>query len=164
MLDPLTAFSVAGTVVQFVDYTSKVFAKSSEIYKSTRGATQINEELQELATDLIDLTTKLSRPLLHEGPPNSPSEEEQRLEQLCIACSKIAADMITRLDNLKPPRTRKRWRSFQQAIKMAWTEDEMNELTVRLSGFKEAIQMHILVGLRYNSSTMWLIYEEARAN
>ena len=152
MLDPMTAFSVAGTVVQFVDFTAEIFAKSNEIYKNAGGATQINEELHELATDLIELTTKLRRPLRLDGSVHAMSEDERRLQELCNTCSRIAQDMINRLDTLKPPGKKKRWKSFQQAIKAAWSENEMKALTARLSGYREAIQMNILVGLRYDSA------------
>jgi hypothetical protein len=56
--------------------------------------------------------------------------------------------MIDRLNQLKPPGKRKVWNSFQQALKAAWSEEEMRNLSVELSEYKEAIQMHILVGLR----------------
>lgn len=57
----------------------------------------MNGELHELATDLIDLATKLDRPLRDEGSPDAMREGEQRLQELYKACSRIAADMITRL-------------------------------------------------------------------
>jgi hypothetical protein len=64
VLNPLTAFSVAGTVVQFVDFSLKIFAKTRQIYRSAEGATKINQHLADTAQDLRNLVTKLQRPLV----------------------------------------------------------------------------------------------------
>ncbi len=148
VLDPLTAFSVAGTVVQFVDFSLKIFAKSRQIHKSAEGATEINQQLADWAQDLRNLVTKLDRPLRPAENLGNLSEDEKRLQEICIACSKIAQSMIDRLNQLKPPRKGKAWDSFKQAIKVAWSQEEIKNWSAKLFAYKEAIQMHILVGLR----------------
>ena len=37
VLDPFSTFSLAGNIVKFVDFTSKVLSKSHEIYRSSSG-------------------------------------------------------------------------------------------------------------------------------
>jgi hypothetical protein len=49
-MDPLTALSLAGTIIQFVDFGCKLLAEGKELYKSTTGILTVNEEL-ELAVD-----------------------------------------------------------------------------------------------------------------
>lgn len=55
MLDPFTALSLAGNIVQFVDFSSKLVNEASEIYRS--GSTKANDELETVTNDLIDLTS-----------------------------------------------------------------------------------------------------------
>jgi hypothetical protein len=67
-LDPLTAFSVTGTAIQFVDFSSKLFSKARQLHKSTSGALSINEELNFAATSIVNLLAKLHRPSLDGDP------------------------------------------------------------------------------------------------
>ena len=38
VLDPLTAIGLAGNIVQFVDFSSKIVGKANKIYESVDGA------------------------------------------------------------------------------------------------------------------------------
>jgi hypothetical protein len=62
MLDPLTALSVAGNIVQFIDFSTKLIAKGHELYNSVDGATVGNAELEVIARDLQDLNGRLQSP------------------------------------------------------------------------------------------------------
>ena len=84
--DTLTVFSVAGTVVQFVDFSLKIFARRKSSEKTTQ---KLNVQLQDLAQDLLGLGTKLRRPLdLQSASANANSAEEQRLQDICNSCLK----------------------------------------------------------------------------
>ncbi len=63
MLDPLTALSIASSIVQFVDYGSKLLSKSYELYESADGTTIGNAELEVIAKDLQDLNEWIQCPL-----------------------------------------------------------------------------------------------------
>jgi hypothetical protein len=52
MLDPLTALSLAGNIVQFVDFSTKLLAKGHELYKSADGTSVGYSELEAIAKDL----------------------------------------------------------------------------------------------------------------
>ena len=45
VMEPLAALSVAGTVVQFVQFASALFTGSRKIYNSTSGGSEENERL-----------------------------------------------------------------------------------------------------------------------
>jgi len=59
LLDPLTALSLAGTVVQFVDFTSKILAKGAEIHRSLDGSLRENVEVESIVKDLVQLNSRL---------------------------------------------------------------------------------------------------------
>jgi hypothetical protein len=57
-MDPITALSIAGNVVQFISFGSDLFSKGREIYKSTTGTLSTYEQLELLTTDLRSLVIK----------------------------------------------------------------------------------------------------------
>jgi hypothetical protein len=59
VLDPLTALSVAGTIVQFVNFGTRILSRSRQLYHSTKGALAQDEEFDFITTHLIKLTAKL---------------------------------------------------------------------------------------------------------
>jgi hypothetical protein len=60
-MDPLTALSTAGTIIQFVDFGIKVLVTGNSLYHSTTGAIPENVELEWVTRDLMSLTSKLSQ-------------------------------------------------------------------------------------------------------
>lgn len=52
VLEPLSAISLAGNVVQFIDLCSKLLAEGWELYRSSAGATALNLELEKTAESL----------------------------------------------------------------------------------------------------------------
>ena len=149
VLDPLTAFSVAGTVIQFVDFGSSLCSESRQLYKSARGALSVNEELELATTSIISLLAKLHRPLLDgELLSQCASEEEQALLDISKSCQEVGAHLLERLNHLKVQGTRTKWKSFRKAIEASMSKEELKSLVQRFSSFKETLQSHILVGLR----------------
>jgi hypothetical protein len=114
------------------------------------GASDVNRQLEFIASEILKLTTKVSRPLQLEGAPEGPTEDEQALVDLCHECSLVSKDLLNRLEGLRVKKDGKlrNWQSLQKAIEAAWAKDEVDLLVTRLSGFKEMINMRILIGLR----------------
>ena len=150
VLDPLSALSVAGTVVQFVDFGTKLLHTTTELYNSISGATRDEYRLSIVTTELLKLITKLSRPLLLENGRAYSTSAEDELESLCHECSLVAQELLERLEGLKVKNGSFRSvHSLQKAVKTAWTKDEIATITKRLSSFQQIIQMHVLASLRY---------------
>jgi hypothetical protein len=61
VLDPMSAVSLAATIVQFVDFSSKIVSKGYHLYKSADGVLPENERLRYVITDLKSLNSKLQR-------------------------------------------------------------------------------------------------------
>jgi hypothetical protein len=55
MLDPLTALSLASSVIQFVDFGIKLFRSGRELYGSSNGSSVGNQDLDTIAKDLKGL-------------------------------------------------------------------------------------------------------------
>jgi hypothetical protein len=154
-MDPLTALSVAGTIVQFVDFANKILKTSGQFYRSATGASTANEELELVTKDLSNLITKLRRPLGSTAP--ATDGDEKSLESLCDACSAVASELAGRLGGLKiqqqsnqseNQRQPNPWESFGAAVKSAWAKKEIEALKKRLAGFRDALEMHVIINLR----------------
>ena len=94
LLDPLSALSLAGTVVQFVDFTIKVMTKGREIYNSTSGSLAVNEELEIVTNDLLRLTERLKESTHPETQIKTLSMDEQALEAIAVNCTSIGQELL----------------------------------------------------------------------
>jgi hypothetical protein len=74
-MDPFTAVGLAGNIIQFLDFTSKLIDTGVEVSRS--GGTAENHELQNIATD-FEILCKLSHHLRPEpGQVTCVSPEDQ---------------------------------------------------------------------------------------
>jgi hypothetical protein len=152
-MDPLTALSVAGTIVQFADFGSRLFSEGKELYTSTQGALAANDELELVTSDLRALVIKIepwscsterTRPLEREE-----AEKQGRFQRICDEAVKLAGEIIQRLDKLKvKDRKARRWDSFRKAITTTWTRDDITALTARLMSLNDAIETQMLFYIR----------------
>jgi hypothetical protein len=153
MLDPLTGLSLAGTVVQFVDFSTKLLTKSYELYKSKNGCLRVNEELEEVTLSLKMLALKLKRPLTL---GDAKDEGAEGLRKLCDACIAIADEMVEKLDWVKIHAKSGSLRSMKEALRAAFKDGsqkdpagELDSLVKRLQMYENALRTRILVDLRY---------------
>jgi hypothetical protein len=144
-MDPLTAFSLAGNVIQFVDFSTKLLLTGRELYRSASGALQPYEELELVTTDLVAICDKLH----HE------EELGPEFERVCREAKEIAHELLRRLNRLKVTKGQgmqspKKWETLQQAFAIAWSKNDVEGLVARLTKIKGAIEMRILSSLRYS--------------
>jgi hypothetical protein len=151
-MDPLTALSLAGNLVQFVDFGSRLLSEGRELYKSTSGALKANDELELVTLDLRTLVLKLRRSnfstedTVHtDGGLKSGSS----FEKMCNEAATIAEDLIGKLEKLKVTGKHRLWKTIRQAIKSEWSKGEIDSLVKRLMSFKQALETHVLFSLRY---------------
>jgi hypothetical protein len=147
VLDPMTALSLAANVVQFVDFAGKIVSKGRRIYLSENGALPKNLELEVVTNDLLRLAQSLRNDGLSTGTLN---DEEKSLQAMSDECSKIAEELLRRLEKLKIKSDAKQrgWKSLRQALKSVWNKEELDELSERLLQFRDQLQFHILVSMK----------------
>ena len=108
MLSPLDALSLAGTIIQFIDFSSKVLTHSRQLYESHTGALSVNQELELVTSDLYALSQKLPAPETN----TSLTHEEETLRKLAVACAEISTELSTKLMGLRLNSKLKKWQSF----------------------------------------------------
>ncbi|KAI9770675.1 MAG: hypothetical protein M1839_003059 [Geoglossum umbratile] len=100
VLDPFSALGVAGNIVQFVDFTGRLFSKSRELYRSTSGTTAENEELGRVTRELQALCAGLASAT--RIPPESARRgiNDAALRELSKSCRRPSQAMAELLSGL----------------------------------------------------------------
>lgn len=133
-MDPLSAVSLAGTVVQFLDFGIKLVAKTHEIYNSAEGAEVRNIELDAIAQNFVSLNQRV-RNRSRQVCAYAISEDEKALEAMTEQCNKVGEELIDALQKAKVQGAHKRWKSVRQALKSV----------LRLKQYREQIVVVLLV-------------------
>ncbi|KAL2074299.1 hypothetical protein VTL71DRAFT_8077 [Oculimacula yallundae] len=95
-MEVFAAISLAGNVVGFVDFASKLIAQTMEIYNSASGVSQDNRDISILIADLSLHATKLKQ----DNSSPATSETEHRLQSLATRCAALAAEIAEKLKKL----------------------------------------------------------------
>ncbi|KAK5662519.1 hypothetical protein OQA88_8431 [Cercophora sp. LCS_1] len=95
-MDLLSALSLAGNIIAFLDFGAKLIAKSTELCGSATGSTKENDEIQQITQDLRSLADSLINNL---GNPNDT--DNKALAQLAKDCKKLCDEFLSMLKKLK---------------------------------------------------------------
>lgn len=143
-MEPLSAISLAGTVVQFLDFGIKLVAKANEIYNSAEGAEVRNIELDAITQNFVSLNRRV-RIRSHKLCAFGISEDEMALEAITAQCNKVGEELIDALQKAKVQGAHKRWKSARQALKSVLGRDKIQDLYDRLKQYREQIVVVLLV-------------------
>lgn len=139
VMDPLSALSVAGTVVKFVDSSTKIISATRQLYSASER--DVHAQAAAAANDLRDYSIKIRQPLRLAGVSGCLTEDEAALEGVCHSCMELTESFLKGLDRLKVPGKDKRrgWSSLRQALLSMWTKDDLDAIEERLAGFRREI-------------------------
>jgi hypothetical protein len=152
-LDPLSALGVVASVIQLVEFSTKIISKGQHLYKSPSGTSAENEETAAAAKRLKGLAWGIQESLRTEA--NVGDYDQAPLEAITDQCLEIADELALELEKLKVPVGAKfrRWKSFRQALKCAWSKEKLENMRRRLMELREDLGTHVIVGIRYVSIT-----------
>ena len=144
MLDPLTAVSLASSIVQFTDFGIKVVTSGINLYYSVDGFDAETSDLDFRTTNLRRLTDRIVVPTGQDDDDTSVPEDEKELVELANRCRTIATELLTVLDGLrvrKPAGTSRKWESFRKAIaaQTPWNKDKVASLERNLLSARQAV-------------------------
>ncbi|KAE9362882.1 hypothetical protein N431DRAFT_490327 [Stipitochalara longipes BDJ] len=153
-MDPLTALSVAGTIVQFIDFGSKLLKEGRGLYRSSTGALNANQKLELTIADLQAVVKKLREIFASDASTKpltkSQDADECLLERICHGAIQVANELLEKLSELKLKGNKgRKWESFQQAVKYVWSREEIADMMKRLANFREALNSRVLISLRH---------------
>ena len=148
-MDPLSALSLAGNVIQFVDFGTKLISKSVEIYKSADGSLATNQDLRANTAHLAVIATRLEVPMTGQVQLLELSMNEIALQQLSRSCKEVADELLGILSGLVARKSNKKWNSVRKALNSVWKEQEIERLESRLNTFRQQLVLHLVASLRY---------------
>jgi hypothetical protein len=146
-MEPLRAFSLAGTVLEFARFGIELLSDGFELYKSSHGALSANEQLELAVVDLRALLVKLRA---RERPPatQAVTDDPNTFHRILCSAEEAAAELVSRLEGLKVKSMKDRkWESVRKAIRTVCTKDEIAALAQKLVVFKDAMQTHVLFSI-----------------
>jgi hypothetical protein len=154
MMDPLTALSVAGTIIQFVDFGSKLVTNGIQLYKYSLGSLEVHEELELITGDIQAVVTKLRKtcPTVSAGAVRPLTEadtrHEERFRMICEDATLVAEELLSKLNAVKVKSGKHHvWESLKAAVNFAWSKDEISSLKARLSNLKESLELRSLLSM-----------------
>lgn len=115
----LSALGVASTVVQFVDFSSKLIHRGYNICRSDYGDL-LNKDRKIIAEHLNILTTELEGSL-------QVGRFGHELYQLSRECKRLEAKLLQAVRKLKTSHKRHTWNSFLEALSILWNEKHILE-------------------------------------
>ena len=149
-MDLMSALSVAGTIVQFVDFGSKLIQNGYGLYNSSRGTLPANQELDLIAADLQSVLSKLrtsAEPTDLVGPLTQEDCKGQlSFENVCEGAATVAEELLQSLDTLKVRGKKyRKLSSLQKALENLWSREEIGGIVKRLATYKQALMTRVLL-------------------
>jgi hypothetical protein len=139
-MEPLSALGLAGAIVQFVDFCSKLLDGAVTAYSQGSAFSPEISDLSDVTRDLANVTSQLAAP-----PPNRQDEALCKLAANCQAVSNELQDILKDF----MARTAK---SKRESLRVAWVHlmkrKEIASLQARLDRYRSEIVLQLAVIMR----------------
>jgi len=143
MIEPLTAFALAGNILQFVEAGFKVTHILQQLWKGS--ATDENLEIELVKKDMDEICTRL---VSTSTLSTAPSKDDEKLRILAQSCQELSKELDIVLQKLviktKTHGSRRRLEVLQKALKSILEMDKIKDLQKRLSALGEQISVRMI--------------------
>jgi hypothetical protein len=138
MIEALAAVGLASSIVQFVDFGTKLLSNGRELYKSAEGVLQENVELGKITESIKSTAQSIAN--------NAIGVNDTELREMAGACKTLADELLTVLNSLKIDNTknrqleiiRKSLKSFRFAARLKRIYEQLctlrNQVCFQLNG------------------------------
>lgn len=144
--DSPTALGLAGNVVQFVDFGSKLVSEAQDVYHSTSGNSTRNAALPASAESFRRLSTRLAESAASTAP--FQSKDQADLARFAESCRKTVEELIGILEGLAVS-SNQTWKQNQQASKAALKKTKLDEIATRMDRLRSEMSVRLMQMLRY---------------
>ncbi|OCL05553.1 TPR-like protein [Glonium stellatum] len=139
-MDPITIIALFGNVLQFVEFSSSLISKSTELFNSSNGALTEHTDIEAAANRLSLLNSKLIDGATKTG--------DEKLRDICESCESTASELLAALDRVKVKSKHRKWDSIRKALRTVWSKEDIAKLDQRLARVREELNMHVTADLR----------------
>ncbi|KAF2228710.1 hypothetical protein EV356DRAFT_537856 [Viridothelium virens] len=155
-MDPLSAMGVAGNIIAFVEFTSKLVSKAYEIYLSTARMTDEHADLANVIEDVHAVTRRLGSSA---GP--AVTDDEAALINLVNKCRKLSEDLIRALERLQTKKPMSKSESFHVAWRAMREKGNLESLEKRIGRYRRQILDRIVVMMSEDTSSMYKLLQQS---
>ncbi len=134
-MDPLSAIGLASGIIQFIDFGRRVICKASNIC-----ADYETISIRSLARNLLDLSAKINI---------NQTNISYKLKDLLRKSTSTANELFDYLEKAEIQGDKTAWKSTRQAFHSVMGEEKQLEIEKRLGGYRNAIELRLLVEFRY---------------
>ncbi|KAH7243062.1 hypothetical protein B0J15DRAFT_528807 [Fusarium solani] len=142
----MDGISLAASIIQIIDISSRVVAKGIDIYQSADGQLTEHGEIDHVTRALSSSARRIRISIAANRPPYTDAEMEQL--RLATDCRQIANELLKALERLKRRGRPGKWTSLRQGLKTVWNEDKIASLERRLDRYRQQMIESILETLR----------------
>lgn len=129
-MEALAAVSLAGNILQFLDFVGDVVSKSRRVVSSE------DKHRDDITYHLKILNNRLLC---------ASNDIDTGLKELCCQCNSVADDLLLILENTKVKKETTRLQSLRKALRSVWGKERIVELETQLSTFRQELSLCILV-------------------
>jgi hypothetical protein len=145
-MEALAALSLAGNVVQFIQFASQVITETRETYRSADDAGAQHLDLETVAKIL----RKQISPLQASAQASAEAVGGLEFKELLASCNEAANELHSAIQELKvKDGPHRKWRSFGKALISVWKREKISSFQKRVSLLRDQIQFHIVDDLRF---------------
>ena len=172
MLDPLTALSVAGSIIQIVDFGSRLFALTARTLESD-GTSEANVDLGLVLNDLRVVSRGLERAYTSTNPvlvaqaaptEHLPAERNGSVEYSQHHTTKtidqrshaISIRLLKVLESIKSKGNGKcnTWNALRQSLHTLLKKDEIDDYLKQLEPLRGELILNLVDAMRYVSEVL----------
>jgi len=144
MLDPLSAISLAGAVVQFVNFSVRLASAGHELYE--KGSLANNDAVEQITLDIAHLAEELGA---HRPPASKhPSQDEIALQQLASSCKELAEEMMAVLKTLKVQEPKNGLEVVRKSLRSMRKKGKIQNIEKRLDKIRDELSLRLTAILR----------------
>jgi len=151
-MEPLSALSIASAVIQIADFSSKVIARTREVYSSASGTIEETTLLEDAMTNLEDLMigleSSISRKSAGRGAFHQKTADQQLLH-LAKESHAVAADLREMLNKVKLKKDGRQRGALNQGLRSVLEQKNISALKEKLDEIRKQIDTALLISLRY---------------
>jgi signal transduction protein with GAF and PtsI domain len=141
MIEPLTAFALAGNIVQFVEVAYKATVILRQIWDAS--ATDENLEIEAIAQDVTDISAKL---ITTSSSASAISQDEEKLQQLARRCEDPAGELTKMLQDLvvRSKGMKRRIEAVHKTLEQMYRREKIESLQRRIRDLRDQISARMI--------------------
>lgn len=149
-MEALAVVGLAGNICQFLDFSCRVLDNVNKISQSEVDRSKEAQELYHVTEKLQDLCTNLSNSRKDvQGQSVTMKPAQDPLVEIAQGCEAVAAELLSKLDSMKPKDPTSKRSNFMAAFKTTWQDRTVKDMQARLQTYRSQLMLHVQVMQRY---------------